>query len=184
MKRRIISVVPNVLSSLRICLACCFWLIPEPWRLLAVIAGGASDWLDGLVARKFGATSVAGGLLDAIADKMLTFAVLLTLAAGGVVAWWQVPIVLVRDLTVASLAAYALLIGRRDAFGHMPAKVAGKLTTVLLFVWFTALLISVPPLLSWSLFGVVGGASLLAGADYLGAFLQRPPEFRGGHRTR
>ena len=66
-----IGLVPNVLSGLRLVLAAGFWALPPSWRLAAVIAGGLSDWLDGFIARRFGVTSVAGGLLDGIADKAL-----------------------------------------------------------------------------------------------------------------
>lgn len=179
MTRRLISVVPNVLSVLRIVLACCFWLVPTPWRLTAVVAGGVSDWLDGAIARRFHATSVAGGLLDAVADKLLTLSVLVTLAVDGDIAWWQVPLVLSRDLVVGALALYALLIRRADTFPHMRPKLAGKITTFAVFFWFVALLVPFPPAFTWSLFTLAAATSLVAGADYFVTFWRRPLEFRG-----
>ena len=174
-----ISVVPNALCVFRLALACCFWAIPAPWRLAAIVAAGVSDWLDGFIARRYQAMSMVGGLLDAIADKLLTLSVLLTFAVAGDILWWQVVLVLSRDLVVGALSIYALVIRRLDAFGHMPAKFAGKVTTIALFFWFVALLIPLPSPVIWALFAVAGGTSVLAGADYSLAFLRRPAELRG-----
>ena len=79
-----IAAVPNALSIGRLLLAVVFpFVAPVTARLVLVIAGAASDGLDGYVARRWRVTSVAGGLLDGIADKAFTLSVLLTLAARG-----------------------------------------------------------------------------------------------------
>lgn len=182
-----IKIVPNVLSSMRLVLALGFWAMPVPWQLPVVIVGGVSDWLDGIIARRYLATSLAGSLLDAIADKLFTLSVLLTLIVGGQMLWWQGLVLICRDLVVAALALYALLIRRPDAFGHMRPRLPGKLTTSLIFIWLVVLLAGASPAVCWWLFGLVGLTSVLAGLDYLMQFLRRPAFLRGrgpSHRDR
>ena len=163
--------VPNALSGLRLILALAFPFLPPIARLPTVLAGGASDWLDGLIARRYSVQSTFGGLLDAVADKAFVVSVLLTLASAGILAWWQVPLVLLRDLAVLVTVLFFAL--RRDwaAFGGMPARRWGKITTMLTFAFFVAVLVPAFDVLRWPLFGAAAAASLMAGADYLMRFV-------------
>jgi CDP-diacylglycerol--glycerol-3-phosphate 3-phosphatidyltransferase len=76
----------------------------------ALIAGtliGCTDWVDGLLARKYGPT-VLGGLLDPIADKIfIAFAYTPFIApvAGGepLVAWWAVALMFQREFFITAL---------------------------------------------------------------------------------
>lgn len=72
--------------------------------LLALAA--STDWLDGVLARKFNAVTPLGALLDPIADKMLTggYLVAYVLIAGGN-PWLAIPvaIILARDILVTGL---------------------------------------------------------------------------------
>lgn len=179
MAGRFVRLVPNVLSIARLVLAAAFWALPAPWRLPAVIAGGFSDALDGFIARRFNVMSVAGGLLDGIADKAFTLSVLITLGADGTIAWWQVLVLLSRDLTVGGLALYAACLGRFDAFSRMVPKGLGKITTLAVFTWFVVVLLPCPPGITRVAFWIAGGASMLAGLDYFVTFLRRPVTLRG-----
>jgi cardiolipin synthase len=180
MAARIVQIVPNVLSSLRLVLALVFPLLPEDWRLPAMIAGGLSDWIDGVVARRYKAITAAGTMLDAIADKLFTLSVLLTIILGsGEARWWQGLIVLSRDFSVAAISLYALSIRRYDAFGHMRPRLPGKLTTTLVFLWLVTVLAGAAPMWSWGLFILAGACSVIAGADYLVQFSRRAAAFRG-----
>ena len=171
--------VPNALSGLRLALAIAFPFLTPAWRLPAVLASGATDWLDGMIARRYGVQSPLGGLLDAVADKAFVLSVLLTFASAGLLTWWQVPLVLVRDMAVLVAVLYFAL--RRDwaAFGGMPARWWGKITTSLTFAFFVAVL--VPALEGWRLFLflLVAAAGLMAAADYLMRF-QRALRARTG----
>ena len=50
-----------------------------------------SGWIRG--ARRYQATSAPGALLDAIADKLFTLSVLITIVRGDNATWWQALIV-------------------------------------------------------------------------------------------
>lgn len=180
MASRIVQIVPNVLSSLRLMLALAFPFLPEGWRLPAMIAGGLSDWIDGVVARRYKAITASGTMLDAIADKLFTLSVLLTIIIGsGEARWWQGLIVLSRDFSVAGISLYALAIRRYDAFGHMRPRLPGKLTTSLVFLWLVTVLAGASATWSWTLFALAGGCSVVAGADYLVQFARRWSQLRG-----
>lgn len=174
-----VKAIPNILSSLRLALAIAFPFLPGGWRLPAIIIGGLSDWIDGLVARRYKATTSTGALLDAVADKAFTLSVLVTIVISGLLQPWQAIVILSRDLVVAAIACYALVIGRFDGFRHMRPRLPGKITTSAVFIWFVALLAGAPQWLDWALFILAAGASSLAGFDYLLQFLRRPPELRG-----
>ncbi len=166
---RVVSAVPDLLSVFRLGLAACFPLVHPGWRLAVVAAAALSDWLDGLVARRYATSSFRGGLLDAIADKLFVFTVLVTLTAGGQLAWWQAVLVLGRDLTVAGVAAAAAVKGEWAEFRRMGVRRLGRVTTAaqfLLFGWV---------LLPWAgadrldpvFVAAASGLSILAAGDYL-----------------
>jgi phosphatidylglycerophosphate synthase len=180
MPTSLIKAIPNVLSAGRLALAVAFPFLPIDWRLPAMIVGGLSDWIDGLIARRYKAITAAGALLDAIADKVFTLSVLLTIIIDGAhqVHWWQGLLILTRDLTVGAIALYAVAIRRFDAFRHMRPRLPGKLTTTFVFLWLVTVLAAAPPAWQWTLFVLAAAASVLAGLDYLLQFLQRYEEVR------
>lgn len=161
------AVVPAAFSVLRLVVAAAFPFVAPGMRLALVIIAAASDAVDGFIARRLGATSVAGALLDAIIDKLFALTVLVTLAAGGAVPWWQLPPALARDLVVAGIALNAALRRRWDAFARMRPHGAGKLTTFLQFSWFIALVLPAPAWACHGLFALVAATSLWAAFDYL-----------------
>jgi CDP-diacylglycerol--glycerol-3-phosphate 3-phosphatidyltransferase len=59
---------------------------------------GASDWLDGYIARNYNQMSALGSILDPLADKILVGAVALPLAISGHLPMWLVGLTLARDL--------------------------------------------------------------------------------------
>ena len=176
---RLIALVPNVLSVGRLGLAAIFPFIPAEyeywhWRVVVVAAAGFSDWLDGFVARRYGVKSPSGILLDAVADKLFVFSVLLTLTIKEprLLEWWQMLLVIARDLAVAFVAAYVA--GKRDwpAFRRLVPRLPGRLTTGFQFALFIAVLIWEGSTFATVVLSLTVLCSLLAGMDYLGYFAQ------------
>src|SRR5258705_191634 len=72
-----------LLPALRLPLAAAFPFVHQPaWQLTLVGAAAASDFFDGMLARRFGG-SRAGALLDPTADKVFMAAAFLTVARTG-----------------------------------------------------------------------------------------------------
>jgi cardiolipin synthase len=68
-----------------------FWLF-----LLA----GASDGIDGFIARQFNQQSIIGAYIDPIADKLLLVGVFVVLAASDGIALWLVVLIVARDVLI------------------------------------------------------------------------------------
>lgn len=80
--------------------------------LALFMIAGASDGLDGYLAKRFNWTSELGKLLDPLADKLLLVTVFVESAWMGLVPWWLTSAVVARDVLIALGAlAYKLLIG-------------------------------------------------------------------------
>ncbi len=108
---RQVLTLPNVISVLRLTCAPAFvWLLvaDRPFVAGGVLAAlGASDWVDGWVARRFDQGSELGKVLDPVADRVLLLtAGAALLVVGGVPAWYG-GLVLAREVVIA-LATLAL----------------------------------------------------------------------------
>jgi cardiolipin synthase len=112
--------VPNAISVLRLAGAPGFcWLLLDDHRSAAFVllaALGATDWVDGWIARRFDQQSVLGAVLDPIADRLLLLTAAVTLLAEGVVPVALGVAVLVREaaVSVATLALAAAGAARID----------------------------------------------------------------------
>jgi phosphatidylglycerophosphate synthase len=126
---RYLTLIPNILSTMRLALACFFPFAPPQWWIWLILGSGASDFLDGWCARRWQASSWQGGLLDAVADKMFMLSALFTFAIAGLFPAWWIPAVIARDLTVALAAGYTAAIGSWGSFREMGARLSGKLAT-------------------------------------------------------
>jgi CDP-diacylglycerol--glycerol-3-phosphate 3-phosphatidyltransferase len=80
------------------------------WYALALYAAaGATDYLDGYLARLYDEQSSLGRMLDPIADKLLVAACLLMLVADGTIrSWsiWAAIVILSREILVSGLREF------------------------------------------------------------------------------
>ncbi len=76
---------------------------------------GASDWVDGYIAKNFNQKSVLGSYLDPLADKVLVASVTCACAVQGLLPTWLVGLFIGRDvvLVVGAFAHRAHLQGWR-----------------------------------------------------------------------
>jgi len=81
-------------------------------------ATGATDFLDGWVARRRGLVTVIGKFLDPLADKLVVMAALVMLVHLGRVAAWVVIIVMAREFIVTGLRTIAMSEGIVIAAGQ------------------------------------------------------------------
>jgi len=170
---RWLVVVPNVLSAIRLGLAIGFVFMPRAWWPIVILIAAATDFTDGYIARRFDASSWAGGLLDAVADKGFTLAVLIAYVIDERLTTPMVLILLARDFSVTFVAAYAAATGRWHAFKKMPSRLPGKLTTAAMFVLIFIVAIG-PQRLVYTMgpFVVTVTLSVWAAIDYFILFLR------------
>ena len=75
----------------------------EEWGVLILAAAAATDWLDGMIARRRAEVTTLGILLDPIADKLLITAAFISLVDMGLVPAWMVVIIIGREFIVLGL---------------------------------------------------------------------------------
>ena len=133
--------VPNLLSFLRLLLVPVFAVLivgrHDGWALLVLAVSGASDYLDGNLARRWNQVTRLGQVLDPFADRLYILTTLLGLAYRGLIPWWLVAVLVARDLTmIATLPVLARL-------GHsaLPVHFLGKAGTFCLLYAFPLLLL-------------------------------------------
>lgn len=120
--------VADALTALRFPLAAAFPFVTSAVGQLAIVAAAAlSDVADGLLARRFGG-SRAGAILDPIADKAFMAVAFVTVARRGMLAWYELVGVLLRDI-LAVLGFVATAVLRRPV--ALPARAGGKAVTIL-----------------------------------------------------
>jgi cardiolipin synthase len=134
--------VPNLISMARLVAVPVFaWLAWERHDLAALLVlalAGASDWLDGVIARKYDQGSRLGELLDPAADRLYILVTLLVLAGRGDVPWWRVGVIVARELVLVVV----LLVLRSAGHGPLPVHFAGKAGTFALLYAFPLLLLA------------------------------------------
>lgn len=167
--------LPNLITVLRFLLVLptgwCIMRGAHGWAFALFLVAGASDALDGALARGFGWTSRFGAIADPLADKALVAVVYVTLTWQGLLPLWLMVLVLGRDLLivggalgyhwfVAELELAPTLLGKANTLGNV------------LFVGLVLAELSSPGL-AWLEPVVTGGVwamaalTVLSGLDYV-----------------
>lgn len=139
----------DLLSLVRIPLAAAFIAIPEGGPRLVILAvAGFTDLADGWLARWRGGSRL-GGLLDPVADKIFVAAAFFVVLVSGALTWWEIALVLLRDI-LATLAFIVAVATRRPR--AIPARAGGKAVTLLQLATLLAFLTGSPYLqhLAWA----------------------------------
>jgi len=128
-----ILTIPNILSFLRLILVPVFLylIITEQdfWALIVLVFSSVSDYLDGVIARRFKQITRLGQLLDPAADRLFIFATFIGLAVRDVVPWWIVVVIVGRDAVLLVLGVVLANFG----YGPLPVHHLGKVATFCLF---------------------------------------------------
>lgn len=133
---------PNAVSVVRLLLIPVFiWLVlidETAWAgaLLGVI--GATDWIDGYIARRFDQVTEVGKMLDPIADRLAVAVAVILGLITGVLPWGFGWAIIIREIVIAIGAAYGWSKGVR----RLDVRWLGKLATLLLYFSITTFFIA------------------------------------------
>lgn len=176
MKRRYL---PNVITGLRLALVPpTGWLIVNDdygAALVLFFIAGASDALDGFLARRYGWGTPLGAFLDPVADKALMMTSYIALAWQGQLPWWLSILVVLRDVVIMS---GSLIYRRLTGDLTMAPTVISKLNTLLQIVLVLLVLIDQglhdvgPVLISVAIY-VVAMTTIASGLVYVGVWGSR-----------
>jgi len=157
--------VPNTVSFLRLLLIPVFiWLaLVEQTAWAGVLLGviGATDWIDGYLARRLDQVTEVGKMLDPIADRLaVAIAVVLGLVIGVLPAWFGWGII-IREVVIGIGAVY----GWTNGVKRLDVRWLGKLATLLLYfgvtafyladgwdldlLWWAAMAVAIPGLITY-----------------------------------
>jgi cardiolipin synthase len=141
--------IPNIISIARLAGVPVFlWLVLGPrsqtgdwWAIGLLIGAGLSDWLDGKLARALNQQSRLGQLLDPAADRLYIVATVIGLAVRGIIPWWLVAVLAVREILLGGV----LMVLRRHGWGPLQVSFVGKAATLALLYAFPLLFLGVHP---------------------------------------
>jgi len=183
-----IVTLPNVISLVRLlCVPLFLWLLFGRENRLgaALLLGGlgATDWIDGYIARHFNQVSDLGKVLDPIADKILLVVGMVAILIDGsvppVIFW---PAIL-REVLVAGTTILLGAMGAR----RIDVSWAGKAGTLLMMVAFPLFLWGHNEGPAYAVAWVVAVAGLLmawyAAATYVGPARQALSEGRAARQA-
>lgn len=101
----ILKHVPNALTLFRLGLIAPFLMFlyrhEYDHSFYTFILAGLTDGLDGFLARRFHWQSFFGSFVDPLADKLLIASSFISLALIGLLPWWLVILVFLRDFTIS-----------------------------------------------------------------------------------
>jgi phosphatidylglycerophosphate synthase len=178
MERRKWLNLPNSISSSRLLLAFVFVIVDGTWqRVVLILSAGATDFLDGWLARRAKSSSVAGALIDPIADRVFVLAAVSSYLVEGKLSTGQYFIFLSRDIATAVGFIVARFIPGLTA-GSFKARPLGKAVTVLQLVALFAVLLA-PASIDWIVL-IIGGLSALSIVDYTAALERARRAARSG----
>ena len=133
--------IPNLLSFGRLLLVPVFAVLillgHTGWAITVLVVSGASDYLDGTLARRWGQTTRLGQMLDPIADRLYILTTLLGLAYRDVIPWWLVLLLIARDAVLVG----SLLLMTVDERRPLEVSFLGKAATANLLYAFPLMLL-------------------------------------------
>ncbi|HAF88130.1 MAG: phosphatidylglycerophosphate synthase [Legionellaceae bacterium] len=164
--------LPNTLTLLRFILIipflyCLYHKAYEAAFYLYFVAG-LTDALDGWLARRLDSQSTLGSFLDPMADKLLVALSFVSLALIGLLPWWLVFLVFLRDATISfGVITWFCCIRQRLTF---QPTLLSKINTTFQLLLVTVCLLKLaflawlPNFLLWILMGLT---ALTTGATYI-----------------
>lgn len=175
MRWREIFNIPNLLGYLRLLLLpviCWQYLDGSHWIAMGLMAlSGATDFLDGYIARRFHMVTAWGQALDPIADKVTQVVLALMLMIRIPPARVLFGILLVKESAMGVANLLLMPSGNRlDG-----AKWFGKVSTAVLYVSLVALIAlpQMPPRAQTLLVALCSALLLLSAALYVPVFIQK-----------
>ncbi len=167
--------IPNVLSIVRILLTPAFVMAFSVRRfdvaLMLFAVAGATDALDGFLARLLRQRSYLGAILDPLADKILLDTAYICLALEALVPSWLSIVVISRDLIIVGGLLFLSFLGVDVEYKILPSKVS-KVTTLfqivlVFFIMISSYLNISWPVFVWGLTGTTTVLTVISGTGYL-----------------
>jgi cardiolipin synthase len=184
------SHLPNIITLARIALVPVLILLLKDQDyaagLIVFVIAGASDALDGYLAKRLNVQSRLGAILDPVADKLLLVSAYVMLTLLGHIPFWLVLVVVFRDLLI--VGGYMLYTSHAGPVKMRPS-ILSKLNTLMQIALVTVILAQQAAGLAWPLAEALVYAVLVttvvSGAHYTWSWMimkDIEPAHSGEHR--
>ncbi|GFN36075.1 CDP-diacylglycerol--glycerol-3-phosphate 3-phosphatidyltransferase [Tepidimicrobium xylanilyticum] len=170
--------IPNILTIFRILLVPIYLILFYSanknriiYGAIVFILAGISDFLDGHIARKYDLKTKLGAALDPLADKLMTFAVLISFTTEGLIPFWVLLIMGAKEglMIIGGFMLYLL----KDK-KVLPSNKYGKIATFSFYVAILSIVFKFPdPNITKILILVTVVLNMLAFINYLIIFLSK-----------
>ena len=179
--------LPNLLTILRMCMIPIFVSLyysgMQPAALIVYLLAGATDILDGYLARKWNQITSFGKLMDPLADKLMTLTMIFCLVDTKYLPMWVLVVLVAKEILMV-LGGAVLLKGVKGQKIVVMANWAGKAATAMLI----AAVALVFPWHAWETVRTVGevlmyfavGFSLFAMGNYAWVYVKKLSEKKVG----
>ncbi len=152
--------IPNLISVIRLLLVPVFlWLVfgaeEIGWAGLLLGVIGATDWIDGYLARRLDQVSEVGKFLDPLADRLAVFVAVIAGLIKDILPAWFAWALILREVVIGVGALY----GWTKGVTKLDVRWLGKTATLLLYFAITGFYLAEgfdAPWLYWV--SLVGGA--------------------------
>lgn len=168
--------IPNILTIIRIILVplylFVFYTVEENRILYAgiiYILAGLTDVLDGRIARKYNMISKLGAALDPLADKLMTFAVLISFTSANLIPLWVLLILGIKEILMI-LGGFIIYLFKEKRV--LPSNKYGKIATVSFYTAILSIVFKIPSITFVNLLIITTVAlNILAFLNYFKIFL-------------
>ena len=174
--QRTVRWLPNALTGARLLVspALLALILSEEYAiaLLLAMVAGASDGLDGMIAKRFRCRSRFGGVMDPLADKAMLWCVYTGLAAMSLAPLWLLLMIVARDAVIlCGAAVFRLRVGDLPIFPSIASKINTffQIVAALWLLMLGAFAVS-GEALAWptgALVGVVAATTAVSGVEYV-----------------
>lgn len=135
-----IATVPNLITTIRLlCVPLFLYLLfgrdSQGWAGFLLGTLGATDWVDGYIARRFNQTSTFGKMYDPTVDRFMLVVGIVAIIVDGSVPLWYAVVVLTREVLVSLWVVYITAQGAKRMNVTWWGKV-GTFANMCAFPWF------------------------------------------------
>ena len=125
--------IPNILTTVRLCLVPVFAYLMLSGKLIAggavFLISGIIDIVDGFIARRFNMITDFGKIYDPFVDKTMQITALVCLVILKIIPWWLLAIICLKEITMIVCGAF--LYSRKVV---VSSNWYGKLSTVIFYI--------------------------------------------------
>lgn len=106
--RDVLRLIPNLLSAARLIIIPCLFICPPGMRIALLALAVATDFFDGLLARRWHAVSSFGMIIDPIADKALAISFVCLFWPQGLIRISELIAFFSREIALLLFGVYCL----------------------------------------------------------------------------